>query len=209
MANYTIPQLYDLAIKAGFPPSAAPDAAATAWVESHGQPTVASGTGPVGLWQINMGNARALGFQLDDRLNPEKNAQMAYQLWKKKGGEGVAPEVAWSDWWPYDRNNAKKQKDFAEALATAIKGGASGIAPADTGGVWGQVGDTVDALNPLNALKALGDGFGNLAKEFASFATMTAWFANPANDIRVLFGVFGLVFLGAGLFMLTREVRHG
>lgn len=52
-------------------------------------------------------------------------------------------------------------------------------------------------------------GIGKLADTFAGFAKMTLWFANPANDIRVLLGIFGLSFLGAGLWMLGREVRRG
>jgi hypothetical protein len=52
-------------------------------------------------------------------------------------------------------------------------------------------------------------GIGKLAETFAGFAKMTLWFANPANDIRVLMGIFGLAFLGGGLWMLGREVRRG
>ena len=59
----------------------------------------------------------------------------------------------------------------------------------DTAGLWG--------------------GIGKLADSFVGFAKMTAWFVNPANDIRVLLGIFGLSFLGLGVLMLGREVRHG
>lgn len=51
-------------------------------------------------------------------------------------------------------------------------------------------------------------GITKLAESFAGFAKMTAWFVNPANDIRVLLGMFGLGFLLLGVLMLGREVRH-
>lgn len=68
-------------------------------------------------------------------------------------------------------------------------GGSADTGGADSGGLWG--------------------GIGKLADTFAGFAKMTLWFANPANDIRVLLGIFGLSFLGAGVWMLGREVRRG
>lgn len=193
--NLTIPQLYDLAVQAGWPVAVAPDAAATAWVESSGDPAAASGTGPLGLWQIARDHAGTLGFTEADRLDPLKNAQMALGLWRNRGGLGVAPDVAFADWWPYDRANTRQQQNYAAALATAKQGGAKGVAPPDTPGVVGAVSGAMDSVSTL-------------AKEFASFATMAAWFVNPANDIRVLLGIFGLLFLGAGAWMLGREVRH-
>lgn len=73
---------------------------------------------------------------------------------------------------------------------------ASGLGNASTGGS-GSGGGVLD-------------GMAQLAKEFASVASIGLWFVQPANDIRVLLGFFGLLFLGAGAWMLTREVRtHG
>jgi hypothetical protein len=196
---YTIPQLYDLAIQAGWDPAVAPYAAATAWVESSGRPWVASGTGPVGLWQINRANAQALGYDLNDRLDPLKSAKMALELWERAGGKDVPPEQGFHDWWPYDRNTSQKEADFQKALAEAKKGGADGTAsrsPLD------NLANGLDNLNPLSAI-------GKLTNQFIGFAKIMAWFVNPANDIRVLLGIFGLAFLGGGVWMLGREVRRG
>ncbi|QYC96899.1 catalytic lytic transglycosylase [Escherichia phage vB_EcoP_HC-25922] len=44
--------------------------------ESSGRPTVASGTGPVGLMQISKGLAKDYGYKLEDRLDPAKNIDM-------------------------------------------------------------------------------------------------------------------------------------
>lgn len=192
---YTLEQLYNLAVEAGWPVEVAPWAAATAMVESSGRPAVASGTGPVGLWQITRTNAQALGYSLDDRLDPMKNAQMALALWKRQGGANVPPERAFRDWWPYDRNTAAKDAAFNKLLDQA-----KGFRP--TEGLWDKIGDATDNLNPVSA-------FGKLADQFIGFAKIMAWFINPANDIRVLLGIFGLGFVGAGVWMLGREVRRG
>jgi hypothetical protein len=194
-SQYTLEQLYNLAVEAGWPEQVAPWAAATAMVESSGDPTAASGTGPVGLWQINRGNAQHLGYSLDDRLDPLKNAQMALQLWKNRGGENVPPETAFADWWPYDRNTSGKDEAFNKLLDQAKT-----FRP--TKGLWNTLGDATDNLNPLTAL-------GKLTDQFIGFAKIMAWFVNPANDIRVLLGIFGLAFLGGGVWMLGREVRRG
>ncbi|MCS5736473.1 lytic transglycosylase domain-containing protein, partial [Herbiconiux daphne] len=45
-------------------------------VESGGNPTAASGTGPVGLMQISEGLAKDYGYNLKDRLDPAKNIDM-------------------------------------------------------------------------------------------------------------------------------------
>lgn len=44
--------------------------------ESSGRPSVASGTGPVGLMQIGKGLAKDYGYKLEDRLDPAKNIDM-------------------------------------------------------------------------------------------------------------------------------------
>lgn len=44
--------------------------------ESSGRPSVASGTGPVGLMQISRGLAKDYGYKLEDRLDPAKNIDM-------------------------------------------------------------------------------------------------------------------------------------
>lgn len=44
--------------------------------ESSGRPSVASGTGPVGLMQISKGLAKDYGYKLEDRLDPAKNIDM-------------------------------------------------------------------------------------------------------------------------------------
>lgn len=44
--------------------------------ESSGNPTVASGTGPVGLGQISESLAKQYGYSLEDRLDPQKNIDM-------------------------------------------------------------------------------------------------------------------------------------
>lgn len=197
--TYTIPQLYDLAIQAGWDPAVAPYAAATAWVESSGRPWVASGTGPVGLWQINRANAQSLGYSLDDRLDPLKSAKMALQLWERAGGKDAPPEQGFRDWWPYDRNTSAKEAAYQAALVEAKKGGAGGVA---SRGLLGDLQNGLDNLNPIAAL-------GKLTNQFIGFAKIMAWFVNPANDIRVLLGIFGLAFLGGGMWMLGREVRRG
>jgi len=204
--NYNLEQLYNLALQAGWSPEWAPYAAATAMVESSGDPRAASGTGPVGLWQINRGNAQRLGYSLDDRLDPLKNATMALMLWNDRGGTNVSPERAFADWWPYDRNTGPKNDTFNKYLAQA-----KGFSPNPS--ILDQIGKTLgngvdalkngaDALNPLAAV-------GKIADQFVSFAKMMAWFINPANDIRVLFGMFGIGFLLLGVLMLGREVRRG
>lgn len=78
--------------------------------------------------------------------------------------------------------------------------------------VAGQPGGGAAAAGSGSTLGLFGDvagGIGRLVDNFASFAKMMAWFVNPANDIRVILGVFGMVFLGAGVWMLGREVRRG
>lgn len=194
--NYSLQQLYDLAVQAGWPEQVAPWAAATAMVESSGDPKAASGTGPVGLWQINRGNAQRLGYSLDDRLDPLKNAQMALKLWQNRGGENVPPEQGFADWWPYDRNTAAKDAKFNELLNQA-----KGFRPGP------GIGDILSA--PFKAAASPFEAIGKLADQFASFARIMAWFINPANDIRVLFGMFGIGFLLLGVLMLGREVRRG
>lgn len=207
-SHYTIPQLYQLAVQAGWDPAVAPYVAATAWVESSGDPTAASGTGPVGLMQINRRNAQALGYRLDDRLDPLTNMKMALQLWKNQGGAGVPPEKGFRDWWPYDRNNADKEAAFQKALAEAKKSAGGGSFLDGLGAALSPVPPGSDT-NPVTALGNAFSGIGKLADQFGNFAKMMAWFVNPANDIRVMLGVFGVLFLGAGVWMLGREVRRG
>lgn len=72
-----------------------------------------------------------------------------------------------------------------------------------------QLNGLADAGKDYLSSSGLFGAIGKLADTFSGFAKMTLWFANPANDIRVLLGVFGLGFLGAGVWMLGREVRHG
>lgn len=45
-------------------------------VESGGNPTAASGTGPVGLMQVSRALAKQYGYKPEDRLDPEKNIEM-------------------------------------------------------------------------------------------------------------------------------------
>lgn len=45
-------------------------------VESSGNPSAASGTGPVGLMQISEALAKDYGYSLNDRLDPAKNIDM-------------------------------------------------------------------------------------------------------------------------------------
>lgn len=70
-------------------------------------------------------------------------------------------------------------------------------------------GGSSDTMAGGEDTEGLWGGIGKLADTFAGFAKMTLWFANPANDIRVLLGIFGLAFLGGGMWMLGREVRRG
>lgn len=91
-SRLTIPQLYDLALSAGFPPATAEKMVAIALRESGGNPNAFNGVPPdesYGLWQINMLNApeRLKLFDIADAKElfiPEINARAAFRLWAGK-----------------------------------------------------------------------------------------------------------------------------
>ena len=82
MANLTYSQLEQLWIQAGGSPTLAPYAAATAIVESGGDPTAYNSSGATGLWQIEYPGSDVLGYSSAQLDNPLDNAKAAVALSK-------------------------------------------------------------------------------------------------------------------------------
>ena len=82
MANLTYSQLEQLWIQAGGSPALAPYAAATAIVESGGDPTAYNASGATGLWQIEYPGSDVLGYSSAQLDNPLDNAKAAVALSK-------------------------------------------------------------------------------------------------------------------------------
>ena len=82
MANLTYSQLEQLWIQAGGSPTLAPYAAATAIVESGGDPTAYNASGATGLWQIEYPGSDVLGYSSAQLDNPLDNAKAAVALSK-------------------------------------------------------------------------------------------------------------------------------
>ena len=82
MANLTYSQLEQLWIQAGGSPTLAPYAAATAIVESGGDPTAYNPSGATGLWQIEYPGSDVLGYSSAQLDNPLDNAKAAVALSK-------------------------------------------------------------------------------------------------------------------------------
>lgn len=86
----TVPEIYALLLRVGFPPETAVKMAAVAIKESNGNPRAFNGRGPdesYGLWQINLkgrlrGRLAEWGLSApEDLYDPETNARAAYRLW--------------------------------------------------------------------------------------------------------------------------------
>jgi hypothetical protein len=82
MANLTYSQLEQLWIQAGGSPTLAPYAAATAIVESGGDPGAYNASGATGLWQIEYPGSDVLGYSSAQLDNPLDNAKAAVALSK-------------------------------------------------------------------------------------------------------------------------------
>lgn len=82
MANLTYSQLEQLWIQAGGSPTLAPYAAATAIVESGGDPSAYNASGATGLWQIEYPGSDVLGYSSAQLDNPLDNAKAAVALSK-------------------------------------------------------------------------------------------------------------------------------
>jgi len=82
VANLTYSQLEQLWIQAGGSPTLAPYAAATAIVESGGDPTAYNASGATGLWQIEYPGSDVLGYSSAQLDNPLDNAKAAVALSK-------------------------------------------------------------------------------------------------------------------------------
>lgn len=69
--------------------------------ESGGRPTIASGTGPVGLMQVGKGVASDYGYKPEDRLDPAKNIDMGARYLKQNydafGGDWQKAMVGYSE----------------------------------------------------------------------------------------------------------------
>lgn len=102
-AALTMPEIYQVARQAGFPPETAVKMTAIAMKESRGVTTAYNGSGPddsYGLWQINMignlGPARLEQFGLDSKdelFDPVTNARAAYLIWN---GDDRNLDLAWA-----------------------------------------------------------------------------------------------------------------
>jgi NlpC/P60 family len=86
----------------------------------------------------------------------------------------------------------------------------------DTGTVPGWLSDTLQAvgaalglssgdLSGIDPLTAIGSGISDVATEFEGAAKILGWLTLPSNWTRIFAGLFGGVFLGAGVWFLTRE----
>ena len=82
MATLTYSQLEQLWIQAGGSPTLAPYAAATAIVESGGDPIAYNASGATGLWQIEYPGSDVLGYSSAQLDNPLDNAKAAVALSK-------------------------------------------------------------------------------------------------------------------------------
>ena len=86
----TVPDIYALLLRVGFPPETAVKMAGVALKESNGNPLAFNGRGAdesYGLWQINLkgplrGRLAEWGLRSpEDLYDPETNARAAYRLW--------------------------------------------------------------------------------------------------------------------------------
>lgn len=125
--------------------------------ESSGRPTVASGTGPVGLMQISKGLAKDYGYKLEDRLDPAKNIDMGAR---------------------YIRDNLKA---FNGDVKKAMVGYSEGIGGAKQmfAGKRGFTPQALDSMNNKHFLPFYGDASSQIANPIGALQAV-----QPVNQFN-------------------------
>ncbi len=188
--GYSFAQLEQLWTNAGGSPSLAPTMAAVALAESGGNPNAlndnpSTGDYSVGLWQINyFGNlapSRTQSYGSPQQLlaDPQAQARAAVALAGNGGGLG--------NWSTY--SSGAYQKYLAGGGSSSSSSSASD-ASLSTGSIswWDPLtwGSGVDAIG--NFLKAI------------------SWIVQPTSWLRIIAGILGVGFLGAGIFAYVQAV---
>ncbi len=135
MATYSIEQIYQVALEAGFTPSQAATWTAIALAESGGRVDAVNDQGEDsrGLWQVNIDpNVRT--NQWGNLADPRVNAQAAYDI--SRGGIDLRP---WTTTHDINRGTARDYRTYLDDVeaAVGVPGDWSGVsgydAPAPTG----------------------------------------------------------------------------
>lgn len=121
-------------------------------VESGGNPTAASGTGPVGLMQISKALAKDYGYSLEDRLDPAKNIDMGArylaQNLKAFGGDTTKALLG------YNQGTGGANQMISGKLPLAAEGAKYIQNPAFQKFTSGAVPNTIQNIaNPVAALQ--------------------------------------------------------
>jgi len=103
---------------------------------------------------------------------------------------------------------------------TVTPGPGSGAGSGDSGvlppaitavleGVWAALGGDAAAAptswSQLDPLSGAASALGSIAQEFEGMARVLTWLTLPSNWTRIFAGLFGTVFLGAGVWFIIRE----
>lgn len=135
MATYSIEEIYQVALGAGFTPSQATSWTAIALAESGGRVDAVNSQGEDsrGLWQVNI-DPTVRGNSWGDLADPRVNAQAAYEI--SRGGIDMRP---WTTTHESNRGTAHDYRTYLDDVeaTVGVQGDWSGVsgydAPAPTG----------------------------------------------------------------------------
>lgn len=213
-----VPQQYqsyvdDAAKKLGVPPALV---AAQINMESGWNPGAVSSAGAQGIAQFMPGTFAAYGsgspFNVDDAFRAYVNYMRT--LLNSFGGDTREALAA------YNAGPANRQAGYgyADSILGAAGGhGAITATPAvldgnndKSGGGSGSGGNWWDPLikdfNPSNWASSMVVSIGKAFKPLDDFFTGLAWITKPVNWLRIICGLFGFVFLIAGLIVFAGAV---
>lgn len=235
MANLSLAQLVQVAWNAGWRGTDLITAVAVSLAENHSSdPTAVGPTQDYGLWQINQGNFAALNLTAASAMDPQANANAAYQLWKQGGGNAAS----WAHNWTTYTSPVNNYESYLGAAQLAVAN--LGISSASTPSGTGTTSAFQDALNQLDAnmrtafagaypgvasllspggsLANLGAGIQDTGNSPAAVAVGTGGVAGSAlGDIgdaitalgadieRSLLLVIGLAIAFGGIYLLVRS----
>lgn len=200
MSNYTFSQLEALWINAGGSKALAPYAAATAEIESSGNPQAYNPSGASGLWQIEIpSNESFVPGGAANVFSPTANATAAVGL----SGNSLAGLISnWTNW-ETQPNGAPATQAYVESIITANGSTFNATATGTTSGT-GSTGtsSTAATLSSLNtgSIFTASNGVISDASTLLYDASKTLnfffqWF-NPGQGWRAAMGVSGVLLAG-------------
>ena len=227
MANLSLAQLVQVAWNAGWRGTDLITAVAVSLAENHtSDPTAVGPTQDYGLWQINQGNFANLGLTSASAMDPQANANAAYQLWKQGGGNAAS----WAHNWTTYTSPVNNYESYlgASQLAVAQLGLANASTPppvaaavsafqqamnnlegsiAQLGSGTQQTGGGMTVQKTLDALNSDASGTAGVQANAGNVLSgvSDAITALGADIERSLLLIIGLAIAFGGIYLLVRS----